>query len=279
MSRWGRHARPPPGYEYIEPVMTALENELREKVNEPHEGKRKKEALWPIHQINWQRSRYVYDMYYVYKKISKEVYDYCVRMKLVDTALIAKWKKPGYERLCSTFVINPKNYKFGTVSICRVPKQFLAEGTLVEDQTTGCRGCASGQGGEKNIFGNKYGQYLAAIQIARENRDREAAAEEKNDDDDSDHDVKSDDSDDSEVKKRKKYTGRIQENLQASHSSIWASLEEEQELELPTAVTGSQIPKEQMTEARKFLKNQERSSKLNDDDDDDHGPPQKKHKK
>jgi bud site selection protein 31 len=41
--------------------------------------------------------------------------------KLVDAALIAKWKKPGYERLCSTYVINPSNYKFGTTSICRVP--------------------------------------------------------------------------------------------------------------------------------------------------------------
>lgn len=33
---------------------------------------------------------------------------------------MAKWKKPGYERLCSTYVINTKNYKFGTTSICRV---------------------------------------------------------------------------------------------------------------------------------------------------------------
>lgn len=40
--------------------------------------------------------------------------------KLVDGPLMAKWKKPGYERLCSTYVINSKNYKFGTVSICRV---------------------------------------------------------------------------------------------------------------------------------------------------------------
>lgn len=49
-------------------------------MNEPHEGKRKCEALWPVHQINWQRSRYVFDMYYRYKKISREVYDYCVQM-------------------------------------------------------------------------------------------------------------------------------------------------------------------------------------------------------
>lgn len=42
-----------------------------------------------------------------------------VPQKLVDGPLMAKWKKPGYERLCSTYVINTKNYKFGTVSICR----------------------------------------------------------------------------------------------------------------------------------------------------------------
>lgn len=137
-------------------------------VNDPHEGLRKNEALWPIHQINWQKSRYVFDMYYTYNKISKDVYEYCINNKLVDAALIAKWKKSGYERLCSTYVINPRNYKFGTVSICRVPKQFVAAGTEIEDPTTGCRGCASGS--SHNIFGNKYGQYLAAIQIAREEK-------------------------------------------------------------------------------------------------------------
>lgn len=47
----------------------------------------------------------------------------------------------------------------------QVPKQYLAPGTVVEDVTTGCRGCATGAGGNKNIFGNKYGQYLAAIQV------------------------------------------------------------------------------------------------------------------
>lgn len=138
------------------------------EVNDPHEGLRKTESQWPIHQINWQKSRYIYDMFYTYERISKEVYDYCINNKIVDAALIAKWKKPGYERLCSTYVINPRNYKFGTVSICRVPKQYLAPGTEIEDPTTGCRGCASGS--SHNIFGNKYGQYLAAIQIAREER-------------------------------------------------------------------------------------------------------------
>lgn len=122
-------------------------------------------------------------MYYTYERISREVYDYCITNKLVDAGLIAKWKKPGYERLCSTYTINPRNYKFGTVSICRVPKQYLAPGMEIEDPMTGCRGCASGNG--TNVFGNKYGQYLATIQIAREERLRQ---QEENEDDNEDDD-------------------------------------------------------------------------------------------
>ena len=102
MSKFARKGKPPPGFEKLAPTLEALEIELREKVNESHEGKRKTEALWPVHQINWQRSRYVYDMHYKYHRVSREVYDYCVNNKIVDAALIAKWKKPGYERLCST---------------------------------------------------------------------------------------------------------------------------------------------------------------------------------
>ena len=69
-------------------------------------------------------------------------------------------------------MINPSNYKFGTTSICRVPlKNRSPEAQSAQDPTTGCLGCASGKGaGPRNIFGNKYGQYLAAVQIAREER-------------------------------------------------------------------------------------------------------------
>ena len=196
--RWNRK-KPPAGWDYIEPTMEALDRELRDAVDAPHEGFRKSEAQWPIFQINWQRSRYIYDLYYKvrqlevawrvvcvvsqpviltdlfdlfalcqYKKISKQLYDYCIRNKLVDAPLIAKWKKPGYERLCSVHAINTSNQNFGTTSICRVPRQQLRPGQIVEARLTGCRGCCSGPGGYNNIFGNKYGQYLAAIQVARE---------------------------------------------------------------------------------------------------------------
>jgi bud site selection protein 31 len=94
----------------------------------------------------------------------------------VDAALAAKWKKPGYEKLCCTYAINTKNFKFGTVAICRVPKKYLSDDTVVEETNCGCRGCSSGDQGERNIFGNKYGQYLAAIQVRRERRQAKEAA-------------------------------------------------------------------------------------------------------
>lgn len=170
--RWGKGSKPPAGFDVIEPVLEALENELRDKVKESNAGKRNTESMWPVHQISWQRTRYVYDMFYVYKRITRKVYDYCVKNKIVDAALIAKWKKPGYERLCSTYVINPANYKFNTTSICRVPLQDRSETQIhAQDPTTGCLGCASGKdAAPKNIFGNKYGQNLAAVQVAREKR-------------------------------------------------------------------------------------------------------------
>jgi len=38
---------------------------------EPHEGKRKVEALWPIFKIHHQKSRYIYDLFYRRKAISR----------------------------------------------------------------------------------------------------------------------------------------------------------------------------------------------------------------
>ena len=125
-TKWGRK-KPPAGFEDVEPVLEALENELKDVTSNTDPKIRKLEALWPVHQINWQKSRYIYDLFYVHHRISKQVYQYCINQKLVDAALIAKWKKPGYERLCSTYVINPTNYKFGTTSICRVPWSSRSE--------------------------------------------------------------------------------------------------------------------------------------------------------
>lgn len=38
---------------------------------ESHEGKRKVESLWPIFKIHHQKSRYIYDLFYRRKAISR----------------------------------------------------------------------------------------------------------------------------------------------------------------------------------------------------------------
>jgi len=186
-------------------------------------------------------------MYFKYNKISKEVYEYCIRNKLVDAGLIAKWKKPGYERLCSTYVINTKNYKFGTVSICRVPKQSLGEDTIVEDPFTGCLGCASGPGGQRNIFGNKYGQYLAAIQIAREEEQNKRDLKNKKTSGESSSTLKGPSNDDDQKKRKAAEDADTDSEEEedegptpAAPDTIWAVNEEERQMETSTMELNTQ---------------------------------------
>jgi bud site selection protein 31 len=70
-------------------------------VDDPHDGKRKCEGQWDIHRIHWKKNRFIYEMYYKNKEISKECYDWLVKLKIADQPLISKWRKPGYEILCS----------------------------------------------------------------------------------------------------------------------------------------------------------------------------------
>lgn len=45
--------------------------------------------------LHHQRSRYIYDLYYKRRGISKELYDFCIKEGYADANLIAKWKKVG----------------------------------------------------------------------------------------------------------------------------------------------------------------------------------------
>ena len=149
---------------------------MREAETDSHEGKRKQEALWPIFKIHHQKARfdqvfilgncfltifnfrYIFDLFYRRKAISRELYDYCIKVgagkcfrlrlmscfqeKIADAALIAKWKKQGYENLCCLRCIQTRDTNFATNCICRVPKSKLEEGRIVECVHCGCRGCS-----------------------------------------------------------------------------------------------------------------------------------------
>nr|KAF6439881.1 BUD31-like protein [Rousettus aegyptiacus] len=116
---------PPDGWELIEPTLDELDQKMREAETEPHEGKRKVESLWPIFRIHHQKTRYIFDLFYKRKAISRELYEYCIKEGYADKNLIAKWKKQGYENLCCLRCIQTRDTNFGTNCICRVPKSKL----------------------------------------------------------------------------------------------------------------------------------------------------------
>ncbi|KAA3469125.1 protein BUD31-like protein 2 [Gossypium australe] len=152
----------PEGWELIEPTLRELQAKMREAENDPHDGKRKCETLWPIFKIAHQKSRYIFDLYHRRKEISKELYEFCLDQGYADRNLIAKWKKvsmllahlislafeyssnlPGYERLCCLRCMQPRDHNFATTCVCRVPKH-LREEKVIECVHCGCKGCASG---------------------------------------------------------------------------------------------------------------------------------------
>ncbi|CAO2630559.1 Protein BUD31 homolog [Lemmus lemmus] len=81
---------------------------------EPHEGKRKVESLWPIFRIHHQKTRYIFDLFYKRKAISRELYEYCIKEGYADK-----------NNLCCLRCIQTRDTNFGTNCICRVPKSKL----------------------------------------------------------------------------------------------------------------------------------------------------------
>ena len=95
----------PKGFEVLEDKLDEFEERMREAVLESHDGKRKAETTWPIIKIHHQRSRYIFEMYKK-KKITKPVFEFCIRQKYGDANLIAKWKK-----VCSTSILLSSHHR------------------------------------------------------------------------------------------------------------------------------------------------------------------------
>lgn len=133
----------PEGWDDVVPQLEEFAQQMRDAVNEPHEGKRRNEATWQITKLHYERSRYIYELFHKKKAISRELYDFLLREKHADAALIAKWKKPGYEYLCSLQAIDKRNSNFGTSSICRVPLHLRKGGGTGPSVHTGCISCSS----------------------------------------------------------------------------------------------------------------------------------------
>jgi bud site selection protein 31 len=86
----------PKGFEDILPVLDEFEKQMKDTENAPLDAQRKVEHLWKITQIHHQRSRYIYELFYAKKEISRELYDFLLQEKYADANLIGKWKKNGF---------------------------------------------------------------------------------------------------------------------------------------------------------------------------------------
>ncbi|KAJ2713144.1 Component of the SF3b subcomplex of the U2 snRNP [Coemansia spiralis] len=134
---------PPEGWSDLEPTLLEFKQKMRDAESESTEGKRRVESTWSVMRVHHQRSKYIYDLFYKRKAISRKLYDYCVKNGHADAKLIGKWRKQGFEKLCCLQCIQATDTNYGTACICRVPKAKLEEGRTVECVHCGCRGCAS----------------------------------------------------------------------------------------------------------------------------------------
>ena len=90
MPKVRRNKKPPPeGWDEIEEMMEQFEVKMREAELEPHEGKRQVEALWPIIRIHNQRTRYLFDLHFKRKAISKELLEFCIKERY--TKINSSW--------------------------------------------------------------------------------------------------------------------------------------------------------------------------------------------
>lgn len=82
----------PKGWAQIEEAIEDFEQQMTEAVDEDHEGKRKAELTWKIHRLHWEKNRFIFDLLYVRKAISREL----VRLRpaccvLERAAMCASW--------------------------------------------------------------------------------------------------------------------------------------------------------------------------------------------
>jgi uncharacterized membrane protein YgcG len=68
-----KNKKAPEGWTQIEDVIEDFEQQMKDAVNEEHEGKRKNEGAWKIHRLHWEKNRFIYDLMYQRKVMSKDL--------------------------------------------------------------------------------------------------------------------------------------------------------------------------------------------------------------
>lgn len=149
------NSKPPSGFTEIEPKLREFDILLKEQIKKARLRNKKdnETGLRPglredseVFKLHHEKSRYIFDLYFTKKGISKELYMWLLHEKIVDKLLIAKWSKKGYERLCCLRCINKQEFLTGDkVCICRTPKKDLKinkkKTATLACTLCGCNGC------------------------------------------------------------------------------------------------------------------------------------------
>ena len=164
------NSKPPEAFKADEEKLNEFDIILKQRIiearNTTKEDKQKglREGLREdseIFKINNEKTRYIFDLYYVEKSLSRQVYQWILKEKLIDNLLIAKWKKKGYEHLCCVRCINKKEFLSGDkVCICRVSSSNQSKKKNKKNNDSddkekmictlcGCNGCTTKVGNAK----------------------------------------------------------------------------------------------------------------------------------
>jgi len=54
-------------------MLDSFDQQHRDAVNEDHSGKRRNELSWRIHRIHWEKNRFVFDLMYQKRAMSKQL--------------------------------------------------------------------------------------------------------------------------------------------------------------------------------------------------------------
>ncbi|CAK9436122.1 uncharacterized protein LODBEIA_P06800 [Lodderomyces beijingensis] len=154
----------PPDFAKIQPVIQQYKTKLRQAQLTPltQTTHSTTSSTWPITKILHQCTRYVSEMH-AQHKINDACLEWLLLQDYVDGALLKKWRKRGYEKLCCVACVNTGG---SGRCVCRVPKVEMlrkhqrAKNEDADDEskskdkdeireidvecvTCGCRGCAS----------------------------------------------------------------------------------------------------------------------------------------
>jgi bud site selection protein 31 len=135
----------PEGASLLAARLEEFESKLRAATSAPvTSDAMNRELSWPVHRLHYQKNRYIFDQHLM-GLVSDALLAYLVREKIADGPLMAMWRRPGYETLCSLAVITRSNMSFGTVGICRTPLKGRSV-QIAPNVLTGCVCCVMGGG-------------------------------------------------------------------------------------------------------------------------------------